>query len=128
MGAPLLDSGLQDAGLRYDVWGLEKVESTDSGSFYIEVDFGHPGEPLCNLPPEGICEDPHGELRKLEASRRQLDEFLQNGTGTNHCLADDPDGDTEDDDAIADGVCSFPSLSGCTDETEETVEAICSGE
>ncbi len=124
MEAPLLDSGLQDAGLRDDIWGLQKVESTDSGSFYVELDFGHPGEPLCNLPPDGICKDPHEYPRRREASRKQLDEFLQNGTGTNHCLVDDPDSEP----AVADGVCSFPSLSGCTNETEETVEAICSGE
>ena len=124
MEAPLLDSGLQDAGIRYDIWGLDKVESTSSGSFYVELDFAHPGEPLCNLPPDGICEDPHEYPRRREASRKQLDEFLQEGTGTNHCLVDDADAEP----AIADGVCSFPSLSGCTDETEETVEAICSGE
>jgi hypothetical protein len=121
MGAPLLDSGLQDAGIRDEIWGLTSVDSTQSGSFYTELDFGHPGEPLCNVPPDGICEDPHEWPRRREASRKQLDEFLRNGTGTNHCLADDAD--TEP--AVADGVCSFPSLSGCTNETEETVEALC---
>ena len=121
MGAPLLDSGLQDAGIRDEIWGLTSVDSTESGSFYIELDFGHPGEPLCNVPPYGICEDPHEYPRRREASRKQLDEFLQSGTGTNHCLVDDADAEP----AIADGVCSFPSLSGCANETEQTVEALC---
>jgi hypothetical protein len=121
MGAPLLDSGLQDAGIRDQPWGLTTVDSTESGNFYIELDFGLPGEPLCNVPPEGICEDPHEYPRRREASRKQLDEFLRNGTGTNHCLMDDADMEP----AVADGVCSFPSLSGCTNETEETVEALC---
>jgi len=121
MGAPLLDSGLQDAGIRDEIWGLTSVDSTESGSFYIELDFGHPGEPLCNVPPYGICEDPHEYPRRRESSRKQLDEFLRNGTGTNHCLLDDADLEP----AVADGVCSFPSLSGCTNETEETVEALC---
>jgi len=123
MGAPLLDSGLQDAGIRDQPWGLTTVDSTESGSFYVELDFGLPGggEPLCNVPPYGICEDPHEYPRRREASRKQLDEFLRNGTGTNHCLVDDADMEP----AVADGVCSFPSLSGCTNETEETVEALC---
>ena len=69
------------------------------------------------MPPDGICEDPHEYPRRREASRKQLDEFLRNGTGTNHCLVDDADLEP----AVADGVCSWPSLSGCTNETEETV-------
>ncbi|NND30369.1 MAG: hypothetical protein HKN97_17425, partial [Myxococcales bacterium] len=60
-------------------------------------------------------EDPHELPRRRQASRRQLDQFLRNGTGSNQCLADDVDGDN----TVADGVCSYPSLSGCAvDETD----------
>jgi len=123
MKAPLLDSGLQDAGIRYDIWGLDKVESTDSGSFYIELDFGLPGEPACNVPTP-LCNDPHERPRRLESSRIQLDEFLQNGTGTNHCsmIETQPDPPNQ---PIADGVCSYPGWSGCTDETVEDTQALC---
>jgi hypothetical protein len=95
------------------------VESTASGSFYIEYDFGLPGEPLCNVPPRDICEDPHEHPRRREAARKQLDEFLRNGTGTNHCAP----GDADAHQAIAEGVCSYPSLSGCSG--EEDLEALC---
>jgi hypothetical protein len=116
-----LDSGLQEAGVRDNPWGLTTVDDTASGNFLMEYDFGLPGpEPLCNVP-MSLCDDPHGDLRKREAARKQLNEFLKNGTGSNHCLA--MDADTEP--AIADGVCSFPSLSGCTDETEEDTQALC---
>jgi hypothetical protein len=123
MKAPLLDSGLQDAGIRYDIWGLDKVESTDSGSFYIELDFGLPGEPACNVPMP-LCNDPHERPRRLQSSRIQLDEFLQNGTGTNHCsmIETQPDPPNQ---PLADGVCSYPGWSGCTDETVEDTQALC---
>ena len=100
-------------GLR-DVWGLEAVDSTASGSFYNEYDFGLPGQPYCNVP-MSMCSDPHGDLRKREAARKQLDEFLRNGTGTNHCAP----GDGDEFQVTSDGVCSYPSLSGCNmDETD----------
>lgn len=123
MDAPLLDSGLQDAGIRREIWGLEKVESTDSGSFYIELDFGLPGEPLCNVPMP-LCNDPHERPRRLESSRVQLDEFLRNGTGTNHCemIETQPDPPNQ---PIAGGVCSYPGWSGCSGETEEDTQALC---
>jgi hypothetical protein len=129
MEAPLLDSGLQDAGIRYEIWGLEEVESTASGSFYIELDFGLPGEPVCNVPMP-LCRDPHERPRRLESSRIQLDEFLRNGTGTNHCdmievQPSPPDGPYQ---PIADGVCSYPEWSGCDGETEEDTEALCVSE
>jgi hypothetical protein len=123
MKAPLLDSGLQDAGIRYDIWGLDKVEATESGSFYIELDFGLPGEPACNVPMP-LCNDPHERPRRLESSRIQLDEFLQNGTGTNHCemIEVQPDPPNQ---PIEDGVCSYPGWSGCDGETEEDTQALC---
>jgi hypothetical protein len=107
MKAPHLTTGLRD------IWRLDPVASTGSGSFYTELDFGLPGQPYCNVP-MSMCDDPHEYPRRREASRKQLDEFLRNGTGTNHCLVDDADMEP----AVADGVCSFPSLSGCS--AEET--------
>jgi len=127
MNAPMIDSGLQDASIRREIWGIEKVESTDSGSFYIELDFGQPGgEPACNVP-MSLCNDPHERPRRLESSRVQLDEFLQNGTGTNHCQMIEtqpspPDGPYQ---PIADGVCSYPEWSGCNGETAEDTQALC---
>jgi len=107
MKAPHLTTGLRD------IWSLDTVTSTESGSFYTELDFGLPGQPYCNVP-MSMCDDPHEYPRRREASRKQLDEFLRNGTGTNHCLVDDADMEP----AVSDGVCSFPSLSGCS--AEET--------
>jgi hypothetical protein len=94
----------------------------------MEYDFGLPGpEPLCNVP-MSLCKDPHGKVREREAARKQLNEFLKNGTGSNHCLA--MDADTEP--AIADGVCSYPSLARCDEddtpdyiETPEDTQALC---
>jgi hypothetical protein len=107
MNARHLTTGLRD------IWGLDPVTSTQSGTFYTEYDFGLPGQAYCNVP-MSQCSDPHEDVRRREASRKQLDEFLRNGTGTNHCLVDDADSEP----AVADGVCSFPSLSGCSpDET-----------
>ena len=117
MKAPHLTTGLRD------VWGLDRVESTTSGSFYTELDFALPGQPYCNLP-MSMCSDPHEDVRRREASRKQLDEFLRNGTGTNHCLMDEV---AEDDRAVEDGVCSFPSLSGCAPE-ETDAQLVCTPE
>jgi len=123
MNAPMIDSGLQDAGIRREIWGLDKIESTASGSFYIELDFGLPGEPACNVP-MSLCNDPHERPRRLQSSRIQLDEFLQEGTGTNHCemIEVQPDPPNQ---PIEDGVCSYPGWSGCTDETVEDTQALC---
>jgi hypothetical protein len=69
-----------------------------------------------------ICSDPHGDLRKRESARKQLNEFLKNGTGTNHCLQDMVDSHQP----IEDGVCSYPTLSGCEmGETEDDTQALC---
>lgn len=112
-GAPHLTTGLRD------IFGLDPVTSTESGSFYTEYDFGLPGEPLCNVPMT-LCGDPHNDLRPRESARRQLDEFLRQGTGTNFCMPGD--GDVE---VPGDGVCSYPTLSGCDDETEEDTQLLC---
>jgi hypothetical protein len=108
MKAPHLTTGLRD------IWGLDTVDSTASGSFYTELDFGLPGQPFCNVP-MSMCDDPHEYPRRREASRKQLDEFLRNGTGTNHCVT----GDGDEYQVTEDGVCSYPTLSGCEiDETD----------
>lgn len=115
LGAPHLTTGLRDA------WALSPVSSTTSGSFYTEYDFGLPGEPLCNVP-MSLCSDPHGDLRQREAARKQLDEFLRRGTGTNHCGP----GDADEHQATAEGVCSYPSLAECdAGETPADTAALC---
>lgn len=104
MGAAHLDSGLRD------VYGLTTVDSTSSGSFFTEYDFGLPEVPDCGVP-MSLCDDPHGELRKLDAARQQLDEFLRQGTGTNHC---------------PDGVCRFTGLAVCEPgEDDAATAAMC---
>ncbi|MBX3209318.1 MAG: hypothetical protein KF764_30070 [Labilithrix sp.] len=92
VGAKHLDTGLRD------VFGLEKVPETQGGSVYVEYDFGLPDEPLCNVP-MSHCEDPHGMIRKLQASDDQLDTFLRTGQGKSFCPG---------------GACRFPEQSGCT--------------
>ncbi|EDM81047.1 hypothetical protein PPSIR1_25746 [Plesiocystis pacifica SIR-1] len=91
VGAAHLDTGIRD------LYGLDPVMMENTGSTYVEYDFGLPPDPIDNLPQEA-CNDPHGELRKLEEARLQLDTFFQTGVVTNTCT---------------DGVCSFPELSGC---------------
>jgi len=115
LNAPLLDRGIRE------VWGLPIVTSTSTGSFYAEYDFGIPGEPLCNVP-TSLCGDPHTDVSPRTSARKQLDEFFQLGTGTNHCLVGDGDAHQ----VVADGVCSYPSLSGCEmGETAEDTQALC---
>ncbi|MBX3214088.1 MAG: hypothetical protein KF850_18780 [Labilithrix sp.] len=91
VGAKHLDTGLRD------VFGLDKVAETPVGSVYAEYDFGLPEEPLCNVP-MSHCDDPHGMIRKLQASDDQLDTFLRTGQGKNFCPG---------------GACRFPEQSGC---------------
>jgi hypothetical protein len=96
VGAQHLDSGQRS------LFGLDAVDAANSGSAYVEYDFGLPPEPLCNIPMTA-CEDPHGEIRKLDEAKGQLDAFLRSGEIVNLC---------------AGGACSFPDLGGCApDET-----------
>lgn len=90
VGARHLDTGIRD------VFGLEKVQRTTSGSVYVEYEFGLPPVPDCNLPMRA-CSDPHNKIRALPAARSQLDRFLRTGVGENDCG----------------GACSYPELSGC---------------
>ncbi|MFZ1866551.1 MAG: hypothetical protein WAU39_20190, partial [Polyangiales bacterium] len=113
LDVPHLTTGLRS------IWGLTPVESTESGSFYTEYDFGIPGQPPCNLP-QWLCEDPHEYPRRREAARKQLDAFLRTGVGTNFCMP----GDADEYQATAEGVCSYPYL--CTmGETEADTQALC---
>jgi hypothetical protein len=113
--APMLDQGIRE------VWGIPTVTSTAAGSFYAEYDFGLPGEPLCDVP-MSLCGDPHTDVSPRTSAREQLDEFFRLGTGTNHCVK----GDADLHQVSADGVCSYPTLSGCEmGETEEDTQALC---
>ncbi len=90
-GATHLDTGVRA------VFGLATVDNVPSGSSYVEYDFGLPPEPICNLPMTA-CDDPHGEIRHLQAANDQLDLFLRTGETRNFCPS---------------GVCSFPERGGC---------------
>ncbi|MEO0601086.1 MAG: hypothetical protein AAF211_06595 [Myxococcota bacterium] len=104
MGAVHLESGIRD------IFGLDRVSSTDSGSFYTEYAFGLPEVPDCGIP-MGLCEDPHGKVRQLDEARQQLDTFFREGRGQNFCV---------------DGVCSFPDRSECgPDEDDAATAALC---
>jgi len=91
MGIAHLDTGIRE------IFGLPVVEGPYKGSALVEYDFGLPPDPVENLP-QRECEDPHGKLRKLEEFRQQIDLFYRTGVIDNFC---------------ADGVCSFPEMSGC---------------
>jgi len=116
MNTKHLESGVRD------VWGLDKVSSTTAGeSFFTEYDFGLPQVSHCNFP-MSLCDDPHELPRRRTSARAQLNEFLRNGTGTNYCAP----GDADEHQAVASGVCSYPSLSGCSpDEDEDASQAVC---
>jgi len=91
VGAAHLDTGVGE------VWGLEQVSQENTGSTYVEYDFGLPMDPIQNVP-QTACADPHGKLRRLVEARMQLHTFFQTGVVENFCT---------------DQVCSFPDLSGC---------------
>lgn len=91
IGAAHLDTGLRD------VYGLESVAAPYSGpAALVEYDFGHPPEPLDNVPARA-CGDPHDVLRTVPEAQQQLDHFLRTGELVDTC----------------NGHCSFPELSGC---------------
>lgn len=105
VGAKHVDSGLRE------VWGLEKVQQTQPGtSGYVEYDFGLPEDPECNVPMR-LCDDPHEHVRRLDAARQQMDHFLRTGEIKNFC---------------ENGECSFPELSGCTE--DNNTPYLCAGE
>lgn len=94
VGAKLLETGGRE------VFGLEAAKEIKDESGYLEIDFGLPPEPLCNIPID-VCEDPHGLGRKLPEALTQLDDFLRKGVIKNVC---------------PDGICKYADLSGCTPE------------
>lgn len=91
LGIPHLDTGIRE------IWGLETQTGPIAGSAYVEYEFGLPADPVVNTP-QRACEDPHGEVRRLDEAREQMDTFFRTGSIENTC-----DG----------GNCSFPELSGC---------------
>ena len=104
IGAAHVDTGIRP------LWGLESVAGTTAGHALVEYDFGLPTVPTCNVPMT-LCGDPHGELRKLEPARQQLDLFLRTGEVRNFCDA---------------GNCAFPDLSECeADDTDDAAQALC---
>jgi hypothetical protein len=91
IGAVQLDTGVRD------VWGFDVVDEAVDVSALVEYDFGLPEPPIENRP-MSECSDPHEALRRRESARMQLDEFFRTGAIRNFC---------------ANGVCSYPELSGC---------------
>lgn len=91
LDVPHLDTGLRD------IWGLEAETGPVAGSAYVEYGFGLPPDPVDNTP-QRECDDPHGDIRRLDEAREQMDTFFRTGSIENTC-----DG----------GVCDFPELSGC---------------
>ncbi len=66
-----------------EIWGLETAEGVVEGGAMIEYDFGN-SEPVENVPPQD-GEDPHGRLRRLEASQATRAQFFLEGTIDTHC-------------------------------------------
>lgn len=91
IGAAHLHTGIRE------VWGLDLADEVSDRSALVEYDFGLPEPPVVNLP-SSACQDPHGQLRRLDSARMQLDEFFRTGVIRNFC---------------ANGVCSYPEHSGC---------------
>lgn len=66
-----------------EIWGLEEVQGTVEGAAMIEYDFGVT-ERIENVPTTD-GEDPHGKLRRLDASQATRAQFLLEGTIETHC-------------------------------------------
>jgi hypothetical protein len=106
MNAKALTTGVRPDG----IFGIEFAgAASESENFFVEYDFGNPIDPPCNLPPaymtDGICDDPHELVRRLEAARQQLHHYLSTGLGENFC----PDGLAIDEE----GACIFPGEANC---------------
>lgn len=66
------------------VYGIEEADGPFTGSGMVEYDFGLPEAPKTNTPPyEGA--DPHDDVRKLDASYDQSNEFFRTGVITTYC-------------------------------------------
>ena len=66
-----------------EIWGLENVEGTVEGGAMVEYEFGVT-EPVTNIPTTD-GEDPHGDVRGLDASRAMRGQFFLEGTIETHC-------------------------------------------
>jgi len=80
-----------------EIFGLEVSNAPYDGSGLVEYGFGLPADPVGNLP-QRQCEDPHGNIRRMDEAREQLDLFLRLGIIENFCPG---------------GVCDYPDMSGC---------------
>ena len=66
--------------------GIEEDAGPFLGSGLIEYDFGLPALPKTNIPTtEPEEDDPHDEVRKLDASRHATDQFLRYGLVKAYC-------------------------------------------
>ena len=66
------------------IWGLDDVASPHAGSAIVEFDFRLPPVPIDNVPPSA-GDDPHGDVKNLDAAQRQLDVFFRTGEVTHVC-------------------------------------------
>lgn len=76
IGAKLLKPAFRD------IWGLESMESGESGSALVEWNYNL-DVPFESIPPEG--DDPHSRPRKDEAAQEQMHHFFQTGEIINFC-------------------------------------------
>ncbi|MCA9624215.1 MAG: hypothetical protein KC731_34560, partial [Myxococcales bacterium] len=68
------------------IWGIEEASQPFTGSGIVEFQFpGVPEVPLTNVPPQDLGMDPHDEVRKLQVSRDQTDQFLRTGVIEHLC-------------------------------------------
>jgi len=78
VGAPLATPAVRSA------WGVDERAMPFEGSALVEFDFGLPPDPVGNEPQrEG--DDPHGDVKNLDAARAQLDHFLRTGEVAAYC-------------------------------------------
>ena len=73
------------------LFGIPEADAPISGSAIQEFDFGLPKAPTTNTPMR-MGDDPHDEVRKLQAARDQTDTFFRTGTVRAYCAgACDPE-------------------------------------
>lgn len=89
LGAHLLarEVGALSVGPAYrPIWGIEETDEPFEGSGIVEFKFpGVPEVPKTNVPPEDLDMDPHDEVRELQVSRDQTDQFLRTGVVEHVC-------------------------------------------
>lgn len=69
-----------------DVWGLEVVSGSHTGSAMLEIDFGNPDPPVTNIPHWGDdMKDPHGRATELRSIGDILSTFYATGVVENPC-------------------------------------------